>query len=237
MKKHLDFTIDFETCSLGTNAAPMQVAVVPWRRDADEDPFMDDDGFVVAQEVAESWPEPFVEYVDLRSCVVDGFEFDPETIKWWARQSETAKKAVCAGFPLPITDVLVRALDYIREIVAQYQLDSVCLWCQGEDVDIAILRSLCRRYDIDLEDTIPHTSFRDCRTVILEAAISAATKKRQMSGCDITEEEIFHNPVRAYDMYEPLPEEYANGSNAHDALYDATRSSWFTWQALKWSNR
>lgn len=29
MERHLDFTIDFETCSLSANAAVMQVAIVP----------------------------------------------------------------------------------------------------------------------------------------------------------------------------------------------------------------
>lgn len=32
---------------------------------------------------------------------------------------------------------------------------------------------------------------------------------------------------------DPLPDEYAS-SDAHDALYDAVRSSWLTWQTLKW---
>lgn len=249
MEKHLDFTIDFETCSLSANAAPMQVAVVPWRRDANEDPFAVDDGFVVAPEVAEAWPNPFVGYVDLRSCVVDGFEFDRETIKWWEHRSAAAKKAVTEGLPEPITDVLINVLDYIRDIVAQYQLESICLWCQGEDVDIAILRSLCRRYDIDLEDTIPHTSFRDCRTLILEAALLQAKRIRMhdiarardiiLDGSPVpytapSPAEIIATPSKAYDLYDPLPEGYANGSDAHDALYDATRSSWNTWQALKW---
>lgn len=256
MEKHLDFTIDFETCSLSANAAPMQVAVVPWRRDANEDPFAVDDGFVVAPEVAEAWPNPFVGYVDLRSCVVEDFDFDPATLKWWANQNAAAKKAVTDGFPEPITNVLINMLDYIRDIVAQYQLESICLWCQGEDVDIAILRSLCRRYDIDLEDTIPHTSFRDCRTVILEAALLQAVRIRQhdlrrasdiiapdaaVSGASAqgfftapSPAEILATPSKAYDLFDPLPEEYAQGSDAHDALYDATRSSWNTWQALKW---
>jgi hypothetical protein len=35
-------------------------------------------------------------------------------------------------------------------------------------------------------------------------------------------------------MFDPLPEAYAEGSEAHDALYDAYMSSWNTWQALRW---
>ncbi len=222
--KHLDFTIDFETCGLTANAAPMQVAIVPWRRDANDDPFVVDDNYVVAEDVASAWPEPFVKYVDLRTCVVDGFDFDPDTVKWWSERSDEAKEAVCRDLAEPVTDVLFAALDYIREIVAQYQLESICLWCQGTDVDIAILRNLCKKYDVDLEDTIPHTSFRDCRTMILEA--------QQAKWPNATRSPLAY-PNDAYILFDPLPDEYANGKEAHDALYDATRSSWYTWQALK----
>lgn len=219
MEKHLDFTIDFETCSLSANAAPMQVAVVPWLRDGD-------DPFSAPQDVEEMWPDHFLAHVDLRSCIVEDFDFSMETIKWWGRQSAAAKRAVTEGFPEPITDVLVSVLDYIRDIVKQYNLESICLWSQGGDVDIAILRNLCIRYDIDLEETIPHTSFRDCRTVILEAAQILASSPAK----------LLASPSTAYDFFDPLPAEYANGSVPHDALYDARRSSWYAWQALRLLN-
>ena len=135
--KHLDFTIDFETCALTANAAPMQVAIVPWRREAQDDPFVVDDGFVVSEEVASAWPEPYEAYIDLRFCVVDGMDFDHETISWWSRQSDDAKHAVCKGLAEPVADVTVGALNYLRDIIKQYQLDSICLWAQGMDVDFA----------------------------------------------------------------------------------------------------
>ncbi len=238
--KHLDFTIDFETVGLTANAAPMQVAIVPWRRDANDDPFVVDDGFVVTEEVASAWPEPFVKYVDLRTCVVDGFDFDTETVQWWAGRSEAAKDAVCRDLAEPVADVFFAALDYIRDIVAQYQLNSICLWSQGMDFDIAILRNLCKKYDVALEDEIPHTSFRDCRTLILEVAAAKATevllhKDYVERHPELSKEmpEILSRPELAYKLFGPLPDEYAAGSEAHDALYDATRSSWYTWQSLK----
>ena len=216
MTRHLDLTIDMETTALTANAAVMQVAIVPWLRQGDDDPFLDDNE-----------AEPFVGYVDLRTCAVNGFDFDPATLRWWSSQGEDAKDAVCAGLPEPITDVLIGALDYIRDFQAKYQLDSICLWCQGPDVDIAILRNLCHKYDVSLEDTVPHTSFRDCRTVILEAALLSGTSESEM-------EDILRDPSKAYELYPPLPDRYASCSVAHDALYDAVRSSWLTWQALKW---
>ena len=219
MEKHLDFTIDMETTAMTANAAVMMVAIVPWLRDNDTDPFCNENEL-----------QPYVGYVDLRTCVVDGFDFDPATIKWWSERSKAAKEAVTEGLPEHIADVLVTMLDYIRDTVAAYQLDSICLWSHGADFDIAILRSLCKRYDIDIEDTVPHTSFRDCRTVILETALACCS----WCGDDIatSPQDILRNPGKAYDIYQPLPDRYANGA-AHDALYDGIRSSWYTWQALK----
>lgn len=235
--KHLDFTIDFETCALTANAAPIQVAIVPWRREAQDDPFVVDDGVVVSEEVASAWPEPYEAYIDLRSCVVEGMDFDPETISWWSCQSDDAKHAVCKGLAEPVADITIGALNYLRDIVKQYQLDSICLWAHGMDVDCAILRSLCRRFDIDLEDIVPHTSFRDCRTVILEAALleaerSMAGKSTRANGIALPYQ-IQIDPSLSYKIFPPLPSHYAEGREAHDALYDALRSTWYTWQSLK----
>lgn len=225
MERHLDFTIDMETVSLSATAAPMQVAIVPWLRDNDTDPFCNENEL-----------ETFVGYVDLRSCVVDGFDFDPSTVKWWSEKSPAAKDAVCKGLPEPVSDVLISALDYIRGIVKKYELLSICLWSHGPDVDIAILRNLCRKYDVNIEDIIPHTSFRDCRTVIIEAAEIEAVRSLKGTGTRANgialPETIMQDPAKAYALYSPLPDQYAG--DAHDALYDAVRSSWYTWQALKW---
>jgi len=234
--KHLDFTIDFETCALSADAAIMQVAVIPWLRDAQDDPFVLDDTGEATEEAASAWPDPYEAYVDLRSCVVEGMNFDPATIDWWSRQSDEAKHAVCQGLAEPIADVTVGILDYLRDTVKQYRLDSICLWAHG-DTDISQLRSLCRRFDINLEDTVPHTSFRDCRTVILEAALTEA--ERSMTGKSTRANgialphQVQVDPSLAYDLFPTLPSRYAEGRCLHDANYDAIRSTWYTWQALK----
>ncbi len=233
--KHLDFTIDFETCALSANAAVMQVAIVPWLRDADVEPFM-----------SKADAESFVNYVDLRSCVVEGMDFDPATVSWWSRQSDEAKHAVCDGLAEPVADVLVGALDFIRRMVKEHSLGSICLWAHGMDVDCAILRSLCRRFDIDLESVIPHTQLRDCRTVILEAAYKLACQQRleaivsaktflqddpPVPSPAVSTQEVLAGSRKAYDLFPPLPSQY--DGIQHDAIYDATRSTWYTWQALK----
>lgn len=222
MNKHLDFTIDFETAALTANAAVMQVAIVPWQRDANSAPICED-------------MYPFVGYVDLRTCVTDGFDFDKKTIQWWTERSEAARCAVTDGKPQSIKVVLLDALNYIRGVKRSRDAESICLWSQGIDFDMAVLRNLCQKYDVDLEEYIPHTSFRDSRTIILEAAMNFCEKvtpeeyEEEVTACD-----ILRNPSLAYSLYDQLPEQYANGREAHDALYDATRTSWYTWQALKW---
>lgn len=222
------------------DAAIMQVAIVPWLRDHASDPFRLENGLE-----AQLWN------VDLRSCVVKGFDFDPESIKWWASQSEAAKRAVTTGVPEDISGVVYKLLAYLRTCVKDHDLQSLCLWCQGADFDIAILRSLCRRYDLDLDETVPHTSYRDCRTVIIEASLLQANRIRLrdiarasdilVDGSPVpvtapSEAEILADPRKAYSLYDPLPGKYAANREAHDALYDALRSSWNTWQALKWMN-
>lgn len=220
--RHLDLTIDFETCAMTANAAVMQVAIVPWARYNETDPFLFEDNTTV----------PYVGYVDLRTCVVDGFDFDPETVKWWSGRNARAKDAVTKGEPEAIGNVLTGMLKYVRRLRGKYSLTSVCLWCQGMDLDIAVLRNLCRKYGVNLEDDIPHTQFRDCRTVILEGALAEA--RRAEAYVVILPDRILAGDYDAYNMFAPLPDRYAAGSEAHDALYDAYRSSWNTWQALRW---
>lgn len=261
--RHLDLTIDFETCGLDATAAPMQVAIVPWRREAETDPFTADDTGLMTEEEASRWPEPHVQYVDLRTCwVEEGFTFSPDTKRWWEQRSQAAKDAVCSGLAEPVWDVAGDIADYISRAAELTRAGSLCLWSHGTDVDIAILRRLCERYGIELEKRVPHTSLRDCRTVILEAAVTMRcrdiNRRSQMlqelhenpeaaTGeviDDITENgveapgqptpgELLVDPALAYSLYPPLPDDYARGSEAHDALYDATRSAWYTWQALK----
>lgn len=231
--KHLDITIDFETCGLTASSAPMMVALVPWLRYADE-PFLTKDD-----------AEPLVMYVDLRTCVVDGFDFDPKTLRWWSRQSEAAREAVTLGLAEPVQEVLIGAVNYLRSLCERFHLDSICLWSQGE-LDIAMLRYMATKYGINLDDIIRHTQLRDARTVILEAALIQSRQTVRIASlsvntphpCPMPEvlpDQILAGSYDVYKMFDPLPDRYIpNNSEAHDALYDALRTSWNTWQALRW---
>lgn len=235
--KNLDFTIDFETCALTANAAPMQVAIVPWRREAESDPFILDDTDEATTEQTSKQLGPLELYVDLRTCVTEGYDFDTKTIQWWAKQTCEAKRAVCEGLPLPIDEVIVKIVNYLLHAVEKPHLESICLWSHG-DTDMGILRNLCRRHGYDMEkNVIPHTQLRDCRTVILEAALieaerSMAGKSTRANGIALPHQ-VQADPSLAYKLFDPLPDQYAEGREAHDALYDAIRSTWYTWQSLK----
>lgn len=223
--KHLDITIDFESCGLTASSAPMMVALVPWLRDADAEPFLIDDA------------EPLVMYVDLRTCVVDGFDFDPQTLRWWSRQSQAAREAVTRGLAEPVQDVLVAVVNYLRSLRERFHINSICLWSQGE-LDIAMLRYMATKYDIPRDDIIFHTQQRDARTLILEAALIEARRsiegKSTRANGIVLPDQILAGSYNVYKMFDPLPDRYTNNSEAHDALYDALRTSWNTWQALRW---
>lgn len=224
--KHLDITIDFESCGLTASSAPMMVALVPWLRDADVEPFLTED-----------YAGPLVMYVDLRTCVVDGFDFDPQTLRWWSRQSHAAREAVTRGLAEPVQDVLVGAVNYLRLLRERFHLNSICLWSQGE-LDIAMLRYMATKYDINLNDIIPHTQMRDARTMILEGALIEARRsiegKSTRANGIVLPDQILAGSYDVYKMFDSLPDHYKNNSEAHDALYDAIRTSWNTWQALRW---
>lgn len=231
--QHIDITFDLETVATTSNAAVMQIAAAAWCRDAKEDPFdFSDSGFFPS-------PVTFNEHIDLRTCVMDGFDFDQDTVKWWSERSDVAKRAVLDGQGMPIKDAFAAFFEWMDYLIRELHAESVCLWCQGMDFDASILRNVCRKYDMKMP--FPFRSFRDCRTVILEAAVAFIEKtpaeqlmKSTMKDCILDATKILADPRRAYTLYDKLPEKYEDGSAAHDALYDAIRSSWNTWQALKW---
>lgn len=230
---HIDITFDLETCATTANAAVMQVAAVAWDRQATDNPFAVQNGGVTVE-----YPHyvSFNEHVDLRTCLVDGFDFDPATVQWWARQSDAAKEAVTDGLAEPIREVFERFVLWIQQTMRDSKADSVCLWCQGMDFDGAILRNICHKYDIEMP--FRYQQFRDCRSIILENAITICRIQDGINSYEdghlVSAEDILQKPCKAYDICKPLPAEYGSKDRVHDAVYDCIRSSWNTWQALRW---
>lgn len=234
---HIDITFDMETCATTANAAVMQVAAVAWNRSAKDNPFR---SVCDCMTVANTDMESFNEHIDLRTCVVDGFDFDQATIKWWSNQSEKAKKAVTGGLAEPIEEVFIRFIEWMTQVKRDAKAESVCLWCQGMDFDGAILRNICHKYDLELP--FRYQQFRDCRTLILETAVTQVSRYTIdnsetagmicADGSVIKPKDILQQPCKAYKIYKPLPEDIVESGAVHDAMYDCIRSSWNTWQAL-----
>ena len=220
----IDITIDFETCALPATAAIMSVGAVAWKRYDTENPFFEkSDGLL-------RYPT-FSANVDLRSCFVKGFTFDQKTAEWWSHQSEEAKQALLDDDDgdnpcLPIDVVITDLLGWIKdEVLATLGDAELCLWAQGTDFDIAILRYAC--YKLGIKFTIKHTKFRDHRTYYLEGA-------RLLWEANDT---FDHNSVPfsidwAYRQTQDY-QDIADDGAAHDPIFDCKRSIYSTWQMMK----
>lgn len=218
--KTIDITIDFETCALCPTAAVMSVAAVAWKRDAVDSPFYSDD--VVAEDILDKVNPTFLEHIDLRSMFVDGFTFDQNTAEWWATRSAEAKKALLNSDDdvvlHPIALVVMKLFKWIAAFKDYQKADSVNLWSQGSDFDIAILRNICHKYGIEIP--VNYKNFRDHRTFFMEGARII---------CDIAGTEFVSDKART------LVEDYKDVSNGaeHDPVFDCKRSIYSTWQMMR----
>jgi len=217
----IDVTIDLETCSLAPTAAVMSIGAVAWKRYDKESPFFKEGNGVLKN------PE-FSAHVDLRSMFLNGFSFDQSTANWWAQQSDQAKEALleddCEGVPCQAIDiVIVDFFEWIANIKKTLGDDDICLWSQGTDFDVAILRYICYKMGIKLE--IKHTQFRDHRSVFLELA--RMVWKKTHLGDSFTVE-------KAYSLvtdYKDIAGDEAG--SAHDPLFDCRRSIYSTWKMMQ----
>lgn len=213
--KELDITFDLETCSLASNAAVMQIAAVAWVRthEVSESLFNEDDSFNTG--------------VDLRSCVMDGLDFDPKTIAWWTSQNKQSKDAVLSCDPVSIREAVFTFLMWINERKEAYGAEKVYLWAEGSDFDVAVLKTLCKLYGFDIP--VVYTSFRDARTFVLESGqrLLQGHAVGATDGNILHERECYAAVTKGFKLPDVLSIE-----NPHDALYDCYRTAWNTWCAL-----
>lgn len=206
--KTIDITFDLETCAVCPNAAVMSLGAVAWDSQAELSPFM-------------SPAEEYSDRIDLRSMFIDGFEFDPATARWWSKQDAEAKKSLLAdanpSFPCSPVDKVVRVFfSWIENTRRTYEADTVYLWCQGTDFDMAILRNICHKYKVEIP--VSHRHFRDHRTFYLENV-------RML----ISSDGMLYEEDKAYDYVQ----NYAGTHLPHDPIFDCKRSIWSTWQIMK----
>lgn len=216
----IDVTVDLETCALCPTAAVMSIAAVAWKRYGKESPFFDEGDGVLRNST-------FSAHVDLRSMFLNGFTFDQSTADWWSKQSNEAKAALlendCDEQPCQPIDVVVNDLfDWMDDIKKKLGDEDLCLWAQGTDFDVAILRYIC--YKMGIKFRVKHPQFRDHRTFYLEFA-------RILWDAALVKEEPF-TLEGAYALttdYKDIVDEGA----AHDPLFDCKRSIYSTWQMMK----
>ena len=213
----LDITIDFETCSLCPTAAVMSIGAVAWKRDNETSPFY---------QLTDGTHDPasvFSCHIDLRSMFVNGFTFDERTAAWWGTKMDEAKASLlssdsyelpCRPIEVAVKDLFEWANDFKKEQGEQ----DVCLWAQGADFDIAILRNIC--YKFGIHTPLPYTNFRDHRTFTYEAVHLIC------NSCDMS-----YDPSKTYDMVE----DYKNIEQGaeHDPVFDCKRSIYSTWQMMR----
>ena len=213
----LDITIDFETCSLCPTAAVMSIGAIAWRRDNTASPFYNLKGG--KQDPA----SVFSCHIDLRSMFINGFAFDEKTADWWKAKTDEAKASLLGSdsYDLPCRpiDVAVKDLfEWMQDFKKEQCEQDVCLWAQGSDFDIAILRYICYKFGIDMP--LPHTGFRDHRTFIYEAARLIYKARGE-----------YYDPSKAYY----LVEDYKNIEQGaeHNPVFDCNRSIYSTWQMMR----
>lgn len=215
--KHIDITFDFETVSTAPDAAPMQLGAIVWNRDTELDtPFMD---------------YAFNTSIDLRTCAVEGFSFDQDTIDWWSRQNDTSKQCVTKGECYAVDRAFQQFCGWIEEMKKKYEADTVCLWCQGQDFDFPILKTIARKFNLKMP--VHQHYFRDCRTYVLETALILADTHSAPEGFTFNVSDILEKPMRAYDLIPKLPAKIIENRTQHDAIYDCLRSTWSVWHCMK----
>lgn len=208
----INVTFDLETCALCPTAAVMSIGAVAWNADAEVNPFTD--GF--------SGDYCFYQHVDLRSSFVDGFTFEKKTSDWWMTQDDDAKKALLEYDEMPLRPIDIVIKDFfgfISSVQTENSTKEVKLWSQGSDFDIAILRNICSKYNIEIP--VSYKNFRDHRTFFMEGAKIVCDK----AGVELDDS-------KAYLMVD----EYDGPGEPHNPIYDCKRSIWFTWQMMKHLN-
>ena len=213
----LDITIDFETCSLCPTAAVISIGAVAWKRDNETSPFY---------QLTDGTHDPasvFSCHIDLRSMFVNGFTFDERTAAWWGTKMDEAKASLLSSdsYELPCRPIEVAVKDlfeWANDFKQEQGEQDICLWAQGADFDIAILRNIC--YKFGIHTPLPYTNFRDHRTFTYEAAHLIC------NSCDMS-----YDPSKTYDMVE----DYKNIEQGaeHDPVFDCKRSIYSTWQMMR----
>lgn len=103
--------------------------------------------------------------IDLTDSIRYGFKVEASTLKWWMMQSDEARREFVEGAETPLEDFLE---DFMQFIAATDEGNDFTLWCLQLDFDVAMLRSMCSWYNLNVyrcdEEVLPW-NFRKVRDV------------------------------------------------------------------------
>lgn len=217
--KHLDITFDLETAALCPTAAPLSLGAVAWDRNSKETPFLDDLKI----------ESDFFVSIDLASGFVSGLTIDQQTQEWWKKQSQEAKDALLTQPKRALQSAIHDFFTWIENIQQTVGAETVCLWCQGSDFDIAILHNIC--YVLGIDIPVRYTNFRDHRSVCMEFA-AKVLEEPNSDACIPAKD-----PKKAYALVDEYKESLSlwegRGGVSHTPVFDCRKSIFSTWQLMR----
>ena len=157
--------------------------------------------------------EEFNQGIDLRDLFSrkEEFTFDNGTAEWWGKQSDEAHRAMLSTQADLLVDAVNNFSSWIVDIYNEHPDNGIHIWAQGAAFDMPKLQHL---FAVVFKKTPwPYNAVRCARTYALEAA------------------DLLGLP-EAKDIYKRYQELSAEGA-PHDALFDAKRTAYTTWNVMR----
>lgn len=192
--------VDIETLSCHHTAAIISIAAVLFNKNAEREDeiFFPDDGDGLSQ---------FEKRINATSCALYGFDFDQNTIEFWSKQSEEAKKDLLNGEVCNIDASLASFISFLEGVMAKYDAE-IILWSKGSSFDFPILGNAILKTLGEKQLPWKYFNIRDARTYILE-------------GLHIILEEKFHEMNNPYQIFKSGRSDWV----LHSAIGDAKRTA------------
>ena len=114
-------------------------------------------------------PLVFFKNVNASTCAMYGLHFDMDTVNWWQRQSDDAKRVHLrhADRGFSIREALLSLKEHYESVckIMEPSGRRPLIWSQGTDFDIAVLRNAFQTV-LNTDTPWPHGDVRDSRTFI-----------------------------------------------------------------------
>lgn len=208
----INILIDLETAAKTERAAILSIGAVPFILPSDDVYYADNEtGGTSSLSKAVSEVQPYFAAINATSCIMEGMEFDQDTVNWWSRQSNEAKNQFADNDRVKnIEQAFIGLVEYIRNIKQKFGCE-IQIWTQGTDFDVPKIRYCCTKIAEIPEDQLPwkYNAVRDARTYVLEGLA------------------ILHGRKPTKDAYKDIPADpHADTIISHDVICDCLKSIW-----------